>query len=170
MSDWVCYLIMSLDSNETYIGSTNNRLRRLNNHNNNNPAIKRQGAKRTRGKTWIPIIYVTGFHHKNACLSFESGWKRLVRNRSKERLRYINIMSDSGLEYGPDSKWNRVMDLLYFVHNVTLLDTKFMINYDIRHPVNQPEYLCLDILMEDWIKNLPWPHFIDTQIITFDKK
>lgn len=165
MCDWVCYLIMSLDSNDTYIGSSNDQPNRLQNHNNNDPNIKRRGAKRTRGQTWIPIIIVSGFHHKNACLSFEAGWKRLAKRRNNQRLIEINDMTSNSYCYTNDTRWNRIMDLLYFVHNFTLLDTKFCINYDIRHPVNQPEYLSINIFMENWISELPWPHFIETNNI-----
>ena len=167
MCDWVCYLIMSLDSTDTYIGSTNNYLNRLNNHNNNDSSIKRRGAKRTRGKTWIPIIIVTGFHHKNACLSFESGWKRLAKKRTNERLMFINTMTEQNFCYTGDTRWNRIMDLLYFMHNFTMIGTKFMINHDIRHPVFQPERLCINILIESWIKKLPWPYFVMTSMIKY---
>lgn len=163
MADWVCYLLMSLDSNDTYIGSTNNPTRRLNNHNNNNNNIKRRGAKRTRGQTWIPILIVTGFHHKNACLSFEAGWKKLAKKRNNNRLIILNTMIEQELTYSQDTKWNRIMDLLYFTHHFTLLDTHFRINYDMRHPLCQPEQLTINVFMEDWICRLPWPHFISSQ-------
>ena len=154
MCDWVCYLIFSLSSNDTYIGSTNNQPKRLQTHNCG------KGAKRTRGKTWVPIIIVSGFHHKNACLSFESGWKRLSKTRSSIKLQPINEMCGTDLNYEKDTKWNRIMDLLYFVHNFTLLDTKFRLNYDMKHVLNQPNDLTINIFMEDWIADLPWPHFV----------
>lgn len=161
MSDWVCYLLMSLDSNDTYIGSTNNPSRRLNNHNNNNNSIKRRGAKRTRGQTWVPILFITGFHHKNACLSFEAGWKKISKKRNNNRFFLLNMMlGGQELSYSRDSKWNRIMDLLYFTHHFTLLDTHFRINYDMRHPLYQPEQLIMNVFMEDWIHDLPWPHFM----------
>jgi predicted GIY-YIG superfamily endonuclease len=151
---------MSVDSNDTYVGSSNNQPKRLNNHNNNDPSIKRVGAKRTRGQTWTPVIVISGFHHKNACLSFEAGWKRLARRRSNKRLKLINEMVGINLCYSSDTRWNRIMDLIFFVHNFTLIDTKFMINYDIRHPIFQPEELIINVFIEDSIKKLPWPHFI----------
>ncbi len=160
MCDWVCYLIVSLDSNDTYVGSSNNQPKRLNNHNNNNPNIKRTGAKRTQGQTWIPFIIISGFNHKNACLSFEAGWKRLAKRRSNKRLQAINKMTGLNLKYTLDTKWNRMMDLLYFMNNFTLIGTKFMINYDIRHPIFQPDNLTINIFMEKWIRDLPWPYFV----------
>ena len=160
MCDWVCYLIMSLDSNETYVGSSNNQPKRLDAHNNNDPKIKRVGAKRTRGRTWIPIIVISGFHDKCACLSFEAGWKRLSMKRTNDRLNFINILANTNLCYTGDTKWNRIMDLLYFVHNFTLLDTKFRLNYNMMHPLYQPEKIIIKIFFEDWISELPWPHFI----------
>ncbi|XWV26059.1 putative endo/excinuclease amino terminal domain protein [Tupanvirus soda lake] len=167
MCDWVCYLIMSLDSNDTYIGSSNNQPNRLIDHNNNDPSIKRRGAKRTRGQTWIPIVIISGFHHKNACLSFEAGWKRLYKKRNNNRLDLINFMTNLNLRYSDDTKWNRIIDLLYFTHNFTMIDTKFMLNYDMRHPLFEPEELTINIFMEDWISDLPWPHFVSTKIVAF---
>jgi predicted GIY-YIG superfamily endonuclease len=166
MSDWICYLIMSLDSNDTYVGSSNNQPKRLNDHNNNNPNIKRKGAKRTRGQTWVPILIISGFENKNACLSFESGFKRLAFRRNNNRLLLINKMSDQYLLYTKDTKWNRIMDLIYFMHNFTFIGNKFMINYDIRHPVNQPDNLIINVFMETWIKDLPWPYFVSVKKIT----
>lgn len=162
MSEWFCYLIMSLDSTATYIGSTNNPEKRLEAHNSNDPSKKRTGAKRTGGKTWVPILIISGFENKNCCLSFESGWKRLSRARSNDKFDLINIMSNSNYTYQSDTKWNRIMDLLYFMHNFTYFGNKFRINYDFRHPVSCPENLTLNIFMEGWIADLPWPYFVLT--------
>lgn len=167
MCDWVCYLIMSLDSNATYIGSSNNQPKRLANHNNCDPRIRRRGAKRTRGQTWITIIAIQGFPNKNACLSFESGWKRLAFSRSTRKLYFINIMSGLQLSYTGDTRWNRIMDLLYFTHNFTLYNDKFKINPTTKFPVCIPDQLTINIFMEEWIKDLPWPPFVsvcDVQI------
>ena len=161
--NWVCYCIFSLDSNDTYIGSTNNFEKRLNAHNNNDLSIKRKGAKRTKGQTWIPLLIISRFHHKNACLSFEAGWKRLSMRRVNTRLFSINQMTNNNLQYTSNTKWNRVIDLLYFVYNTTLLDTKFKLNYDMRHPLFQYPDLTLNVFSEGpWICSLPWPAFIST--------
>ena len=164
MCDWICYLIYSLSSNCTYIGSTNNFPKCLFTHN------RGKGAKYTRCNIpWIPIVTITGFHHKNACLSFEAGWKKLSKNRTNERIAPINIMTNSSYKYTNDTKYNRIIDLLYFVHNFTLLDTKFKLNHSIKYPVNNPDELAIAIYMEDWIKDFPWPHFISTNIIMPDQ-
>lgn len=145
---------MSLDTDQTYIGSTNNLKKRLANHNNC------RGAKRTKGQIWVPILTISGFYHKNACLSFESGWKIRSHHRSNKQLHCLNIMCNTNFRYTKDARWNRIIDLLFFVHNVSLLDNKFVINYDIRCPVSPPENLTVTIFMEDWIKDLPWPYFV----------
>jgi putative endonuclease len=157
--NWVCYLITSLDSNQTYVGSTNNFFNRLSKHNSG------KGAKRTKGQTWIPCIIISGFSHKNECLSFESGWKRLTFKRTNIRLELINLMAKTNLVYIKDPKWNRILDLLYFLHNVTLLGTKYKINYDIQHIINQPEGLVITVFVEDVISNLPWPYFVKVKCI-----
>ena len=167
MSDWICYLLISLTSNCTYIGSTNNLIHRLDAHNNNNPNIKRKGAKRTRGQTWVPCIFITGFENKNACLSFESNWKRLSHRRNNNRFELINLMTDFNLSYSKNTIFNRILDLLYFLHHYTLFDCKFKPNYLMQLPLNQPEQLTIHILMEKQIKNLPWPYFVCTEIVKF---
>lgn len=161
MSDWVCYLITSLDSTQTYIGSSNNFPKRLNNHNNNNPHIKRVGAKRTRGQTWIPILIISGFETKISCLSFEAGWKRLAKKRNNKRLFFINIMAQCNLKYDKDPRWNRLMDLIYFVHHFTYTDEKFRLNQNFIYPIFLSNILKINILYEYWIHELPWPFFID---------
>lgn len=161
MSNWVCYLIQSLDTNCTYIGASNNQPKRLEAHNKCDPNKRRIGAKRTMGQTWIPIIIISGFPNKRSCLSFEAGWKRLARNRSDRRLRFIRILSQSDIKYSSNPKYNRILDLLYFVHNTTYIGTKYMINYDMRHPLFHHPHLAIKIFQEEvFINNLPWPYFI----------
>lgn len=164
VSEWVCYMIISLDLKYTYIGSTNNFLKRLCAHNHSDNNRKRLGAKRTRGRTWIPVIIISGFNHKNACLSFESGWKRLFKKRSNNRFQFINLISDFNIKYSKNAKWNRVIDLLYFVHNFTLLGTKFKINHNVKYPINVPDYMLLTLFLDEWINELPWPYFVSIQI------
>lgn len=156
---WYCYLIMSLDSNRTYIGSSNNPEKRLKCHNRNDPSVRRTGAKYTAGQTWTPILIISGFHHKNACLSFEAGWKRLSKKRKNNRFQIINCMSDNQFSYNKNTKWCRIMDLLYFVHNITLLDTKYKLNAEVNYPIFVAP-LKIDIMLEDWIQDLPWPYWI----------
>ena len=74
----------------------------------------------------------------------------------------INLMTQTDLTYTRDTKWNRVLDALYFLHHVTLLDTKYMMNHDMRHPLHQPAGLTINMFMEDTvIANLPWPFFVE---------
>jgi len=81
---WVCYLLYSLESNSTYIGSTNNAEKRLNAHNSG------KGAKYTMGETWCPYLIIHGFENKIMCLSFESQWKRLSKRRNNSRMSLVN--------------------------------------------------------------------------------
>jgi len=134
---WSCYLICSLDTNQTYIGATNNFQKRLDKHNSG------KGAKKTKGQTWIPYVVIDGFHHKNACLSFESGWKRLARTRSNKKLNGICTMTEQSITYLTyDTKWNRIIDLLYFFYHVTLIGTKYRMNCRDYGQINN---LCLNI-------------------------
>ena len=65
--------------NKSYVGYTNNILKRLDKHNSN------LGAKSTKGYKW-ELVYKKKFYSKNKALSFEY---KLKKNR-KERLRLIN--------------------------------------------------------------------------------
>ncbi len=159
---WVCYLIASLDSNDTYIGATNDPAKRLYNHNRKGT----YGAKRTRGQTWIPIIIISGFENKICCLSFEAGWKRIHKTRSNDKLNLINLMCQTNLSYlSGDTKWNRLMDLMYFTYNFTYIEKKFKMNHQNLHPVFVPPELILNIFQDDWIKDLPWTYFVRPRIV-----
>jgi putative endonuclease len=151
MCDYLCYMIASLDSNKTYIGSTNNFPKRFEKHNSGT------GAKSTRGQTWVPIITVAGFQTKNACLSFEAQWKRLSKKRTNSRFILMNMMGPSiNLFYDSDTKWNRIMDLIYFMHNFTLVGDKFKLDCG----TNLPNQLTISIFSGEFIGDLPWPHFV----------
>ena len=75
------YLIKTLDGfiNKSYVGFTNDLVKRINKHNNN------QGAKSTKGYKW-ELIYKKRFYSINRALSFEY---KLKKDRN-ERSRLIN--------------------------------------------------------------------------------
>lgn len=161
MSDWVCYLIYSVTCGNTYIGASNNAEKRLRAHNGG-----KKGAKRTRGNTWLPLVIISGFESKNACLSFESGWKRLWRTRNNSRLWDLSMITQMTLKYNNDAKWNRILDLLYFVYNTTYIGHKFMMNDKFKHPIIIPPDMTLNIFNEEAvISSLAWPYFMETNII-----
>ena len=76
------YLIKTLDGfiNKSYVGYTNDLLKRIKKHNNNS------GAKSTKGFKW-ELIYKKRFYSKNKALSFEYKLKK----DKKERLRLIDV-------------------------------------------------------------------------------
>src|ERR1044071_2789854 len=116
--NWVCYLLLSDDTSQTYIGSSNDADRRLHAHNTG------RGAKRTKGQQWSHILIISGFDCKQSCLSFEAGWKRLAKRRTNTRLKKFN------LKYEGDTVRKRLLDLLYFVRTFTFIGTKFILNAD----------------------------------------
>ncbi len=75
------YLIKTLKGylNKSYVGYTNDILKRLEKHNSN------QGAKSTKGYKW-KLIYKKRFYSKKRALSFEY---KLKKDR-KERAKLIN--------------------------------------------------------------------------------
>lgn len=154
MTEWFCYFLKSLCDNCTYIGSTNDPEKRLNNHNSG------RGAKYTRGKTWVPIIILGPFFDKKSCLSFEAGWKKLSRRRNNTKLYFLNQLTKNQYKYGNDPKWNRIIDLLFFVHYFTYIGSKFRLNYEMKLPFNSPDEIIIEIFIEKWIKYLPWPYFM----------
>ena len=79
MSNWVCYLLKSVDNNKTYIGATNNLYRRLCDHNGIHGISK--GAKATKGNQWIVVLFISGFKDRIGCLSFETGAKKQLRKK-----------------------------------------------------------------------------------------
>ena len=91
MSNWVCYLLKSTDSNKTYVGATDNLYRRLCDHNGIHG--KSKGAKYTKGEMWYPFICISGFPNKIACLSFESGVRRIRRRKCKHQYKCLKYAS-----------------------------------------------------------------------------
>ena len=83
------YLIKTLNGylNKTYVGYTNNILKRLDKHNTN------QGAKSTKGYKW-ELVFKKKFYSKNKALSFEYKFKR----DRKERLKIINAFKKKTLK------------------------------------------------------------------------
>jgi predicted GIY-YIG superfamily endonuclease len=160
---WACYLLFDLKSNQTYVGSSNNPSRRLSQHNEDDPNKKtHKGARRTRGRTSVPVLVVHGFC-KHAALSFESNWKRLCFKRSNKRLSTLNAMlGTDSIKYGPDQKWNRVLDLCWFLNNLSVLGTKCKNNYKSEHIfVEPPQNLIIELFLDSNIETaLPWPHFV----------
>jgi putative endonuclease len=153
--EWICYLIMSLDSNKTYIGATPNFPARLNKHNSGT------GAKYTKGQRWIPILTISGFSSKQSCLSFEKGWQKLSKTRNNTKLLSVYFMSDNQLSYGNDTKLNRIIDLLYFTHHFTYMDNHFKLNHSFKNPFYYPDGLIINTFLEEWICDFPWPCFIN---------
>ena len=99
--NWVCYILYSTDGKRTYVGATDNLLRRLNDHNGVNGDSK--GAKATKGRQWFPVVVVSGFPSKNGCLSFETGVRRVRKRRAIKKYQYKH------LNYSPIGR--RIVDL-----------------------------------------------------------
>jgi predicted GIY-YIG superfamily endonuclease len=157
-SDWICYLLYSYDNNRTYIGSTKNLENRLNQHNSTNAS--RKGAKKTRGSIWIPLFYISGFINKNQCLSFEATWKNLHRKRNNNRFFYLNH-NGAAYSYTSNALTNRVLDLLYYLNNFTLIDNKFKYDCNVDYPIIIPDSITINTMLDDTICNFDWPYFVN---------
>ena len=130
MSNWYCYVLISLDKKHTYIGATNNIDRRLRQHN----GIIKGGAKYTRN--WRPWehLCIIGPLDKINCLRLEWRLKRCkCINSNKLRINTGGIKKkiDNIYQVLELKKWNElsedVMILLTFNHWRTI--TQSDINY-----------------------------------------
>lgn len=79
---WCVYLLKSSSHNRTYVGSTVDLERRIQQHNQ----VRKGGAKFTRGSKWDLVYAVTGFKNRSEAFSCEADIKgqsglddRLVR-------------------------------------------------------------------------------------------
>ena len=72
------YMLKNIDrlKSKTYVGFTNNLVKRLNLHNNN------KGAKSTKGYKWI-VIYKKRFINKSKALSYEYTLKKNIKLRNQ---------------------------------------------------------------------------------------
>ena len=68
--------------NFTYVGYTQNLVKRLNLHNNS------KGAKYTKGKKWI-IIYKRKYNSKSLAMKFEYNLKKDRAKRNRIKLDYL---------------------------------------------------------------------------------
>jgi predicted GIY-YIG superfamily endonuclease len=93
---YYCYLLIS--ENKTYIGITNNLLKRLDQHN----GLIKGGAKSTRtSKNWIYHTIIGIFKNKSDVCKFEWNWKnQLINNKWRK--------TKSGIE----NKLKRLEELL----------------------------------------------------------
>lgn len=162
---WICYLIYSLDTHQTYVGASNRFPTRLFHHNCQRKNVKRKGAKRTAGQTWVPILTISGFQNKNETLSFEAGWKRLAKNRKVRRLDVIKKATGRIYKYESDPKWNRMVDLLYFVYSFSKIGNKFVMTLNSKYPKVPPDTLTLNLFLVSDIQKINWPSFIQIQMV-----
>jgi hypothetical protein len=74
------YLLQAIDCNKSYIGMTNDPMRRLKQHNGDISG----GARATRGWKWQHVMIVSGFPTKRDALQFEWYWKHVCK-KMKQR-------------------------------------------------------------------------------------
>jgi predicted GIY-YIG superfamily endonuclease len=96
---YYCYILRSINPNYlncTYNGSTNNLVRRLRQHNGEIVG----GAKKTKkGRPWIPICHIKGFHEKTSALRFE--WRiQHSKNPRPNCISNLNIILKNLIEKG----------------------------------------------------------------------
>lgn len=87
---YLCYLLQSVSRpSYTYIGITNNIVRRVRQHNGE---IK-GGAKYTRAnRPWRLVCHVSGFPTKSNAMQFEWAWKHIKSRRINGRLKSLTVL------------------------------------------------------------------------------
>ena len=89
MAEYMVYVLANSDNNRTYVGCTNNAVRRLRQHNQEITG----GAKATKcSRTWKYMVQAKGFKSKSDALSFEWHCKRTKGSKGRtplERRRYM---------------------------------------------------------------------------------
>jgi predicted GIY-YIG superfamily endonuclease len=100
--NYICYFLVSTNTNKTYIGITNNLTKRIRQHNGECSG----GAKYTcQGRPWKIYGYVEGFgEDKSFVLKFEWRWKYESRkekgNPIDRRLRAMDRLLDINGHFG----------------------------------------------------------------------
>lgn len=139
--DWVCYLLYCVDKNITYVGATNNFEARLKKHNNG------KGAKCTARGKWVPVLFISGFASKKACLSFEKGWQ--IRGRR-------NLFRKDKLPRSKFNVANRLIDLHFFTNHTYYENEKFKFS---RTNIGEYELtinLLTNIFDNDYLDQFEW--------------
>lgn len=137
MHNYCCYLLHSISTHRTYIGVTNNRIRRLRQHNGE---LKR-GAKATRrGRPWVMVMYVDGFFDYRGALQFEWAWKHLRGRGITNRLNKLQVLMHK-------ERWTR---------NAPLAST---VPLDVHLNSPRHEVVDIDTLLERfshiWVNDIP---------------
>ncbi len=96
--DWYCYFIVE-DGQRTYIGITNNLIKRIGIHNS------KDSAKSTRsGKNWRYHTVIGGFN-KSQAASFEWYWKHKFTKKWVRNPAGLNNKMNRLIELLTDKKW-----------------------------------------------------------------
>lgn len=75
-----CYLLITSDYSNTYVGATIDLDRRLRQHNKEiKGGARATGSKVEKGGVWERVCYVSGFPDWSATLQFEWRWKQINR-------------------------------------------------------------------------------------------
>ena len=110
-----CYLLISNDFSNTYVGATIDIHRRLRQHNKEiTGGAKATTSKVENGKTWKRVCYITGFPNWSATLQFEWRWKQINRKipfgkscleRRMRALKQLLSLTQSTSKAIPYSEW-----------------------------------------------------------------
>jgi predicted GIY-YIG superfamily endonuclease len=83
-----CYCIQNSLKTKTYVGATNDFLRRLRQHNGEISG----GAKSTKGYKWEPIFHIVGFTDRHQLLRFEWFWKHCYKCNETGITKRVNML------------------------------------------------------------------------------
>jgi predicted GIY-YIG superfamily endonuclease len=94
--EYCSYILVSLkDTSFTYIGSTMDLSKRINQHNSYHGGSK--STNHNMLKPWALLGYVVGFNNKQQAMSFEGYWKATVRDEQVRTKNNLNCMQRAEL-------------------------------------------------------------------------
>uniref|UniRef100_A0A7C8YS97 GIY-YIG domain-containing protein n=1 Tax=Opuntia streptacantha TaxID=393608 RepID=A0A7C8YS97_OPUST len=126
---WCVYLIASTNPPlKTYIGSTNDFCRRLQQHNGE----LKGGAKSSRaGRPWVCACIVHGFANQSEACKFESKWKILSRKlprRPKIEFENVEDQEEKGIQCLLRHRYRAIEKLKHSIDNYQHLEIDWKIS------------------------------------------
>jgi len=141
MHEYVCYCLQSTVSPRTYVGVTNNLVRRLRQHNQELVG----GAKYTKkGGPWLPAVVVGPFMTYQHALHFEWHWKHMkprALKGLKGRLQKLQTLVTT--------KINWPLQVYFDLHRVTqppALPPQVCVQPEVENVLQKQKAACLEPL------------------------
>mmetsp|Transcript_20169 Transcript_20169/g.24451 ORF Transcript_20169/g.24451 Transcript_20169/m.24451 type:complete len:172 (+) Transcript_20169:116-631(+) len=155
---YCCYLLTPLDKKNcgkvTYVGFTNNPMRRIRQHNGE---IKNGAKRTTRHRPWEFVLVVVGFPTKFSALSFEWAWQHSQASRMFSQTVKQQLKTTSYRKIGGKQSVKRKLIELTYMLTACPSFSKFSLIVNFQHQSNAN--IFKDLLRQQFICN-SLPHYI----------